>query len=109
MPNDAESLTRWFQSDGDPGRAEWLVESLQQLLPEVPSSSLHSRSCVTTRSPTGKRFIDHFADPRIHALLADNGQCAKSADELGYMTASYVNSGRFPSPYNAEEFKLVFA
>jgi sarcosine oxidase len=109
MANDAESLIRWFQSDGDPQRIEWLVETLHNLLPEVTFNSLHSRSCVTTTSPTGMQFIDRFDDQRIYALLADNGQCAKSADELGYIAASFVKSGRVPSPYNPEDFKLIFA
>jgi sarcosine oxidase len=108
MPNDRESLTRWFQSDGDPQRSEWLTETLQHLLPEVRFNSLHSRSCVTTQSPTGMQYIDRFEDRRIYSLLADNGQCAKSADELGYMMASFVETGRFPRDYNPEKFKLVF-
>jgi sarcosine oxidase len=109
LPNDWESLVRWFQSDGDPTRIEWLSETLHKLLPDVKFNSMHSRSCVTTKSPTGKQFIDQFDDPRIYGLLADNGQCAKSADELGYMAATFVQSGRFPAPYNREDFRLVYA
>lgn len=35
MPNDGQSLTRWFQGDGDPERIEWLTDTLYQLLPEA--------------------------------------------------------------------------
>jgi hypothetical protein len=109
MDNDRKSLIRWFQGDGDPRRIEWLTETLHNLLPDISFNSLHSKSCVTTNSPTGMQFIDQFDDPRVYGLLADNGQCAKSADELGHIAASFVNSGRFPAPYNRANFKLIFA
>ncbi len=108
MPNDREALTAWFQSDGDPHRIEWLTETLHNLLPSVQFNSLHSQSCVTTQSPTGKQFIDQFEDERIYSLLADNGQCAKSADELGYITASFVSKGKFPAGYDRADYRLVF-
>ena len=72
-------------------------------------NALHSKACITTKLPTGVLYIDQFEDPRIYALLADNGQCAKSADELGYIAASFVETGRFPSGYRREDYKLIYA
>ncbi|MEM7344559.1 MAG: FAD-binding oxidoreductase [Chloroflexota bacterium] len=109
ISNDKESLTTWFQGDGDPNRIAWLTETLHNLLPEVQFSSFHSQACVTTQSPTGKQFIDRFEDERIYSLLADNGQCAKSADELGYIAASFVEQGCLPEGYDVEDYRLVYA
>ena len=110
MPNDGPSLIRWFQGDGDPQRIAWLTETLKDLLPQVTFNTLHSQSCVVTMSPTGMQFIDQFKDIRIYSLLADNGQCAKSADELGYIAASFVQSGVWQyEPYGQEAYRLVYA
>ncbi|MEM7801941.1 MAG: FAD-dependent oxidoreductase [Chloroflexota bacterium] len=108
IPNDRESLTRWFQSDGDPAQVEWLSEALHQLLPEVRFASLHSRACVTTQSPTGKQFIDQFGDRPIYSLLADHGQCGKSADELGFIAAEFLTKGQLPAPYEDGAFTLQY-
>jgi glycine/D-amino acid oxidase-like deaminating enzyme len=109
MPNDDEALTRWFQGSGDPQRIEWLTETLHSLLPKAKLNRLHTKSCVVTKSPTGKQFIDQFDDERIYSLLADNGLCAKSADELGNITASFVKYGQWQhDAYNKEQYKLVY-
>lgn len=108
IANDRETLTRWFQGDGDPAQVEWLTEALHQLLPEVRFASLHSRACVTTQSPTGTQFIDRFDNGPIYSLLADHGQCGKSADELGYMAARYLTEGELPPEYSHRTFGLQF-
>ncbi len=109
MPNDMNTLTSWFQSDGDMEKVEWLSETLQNLLPDVKFASLHSKSCVTTKSPTGKQFIDQFDEKQIYAVLADNGQCAKSADEVGYIASEFVMNGRFPDPYRRADFRIKYS
>lgn len=109
ISNDEQSLRSWFQTDGDPQRVEWLTETLQNLLPTVNFVSLHSRSCALTISPTGKQFIDQFGDVPIYALLADHGQCAKSADELGLMATEFLTCGRLPAPYDIAEYKIQYA
>jgi len=109
MPIQRESLTRWFQSDGDMTRVEWLKDTLKNLLPDISFNSFSSKSCVTTKSPTGKQYIDQFEDTQIYSLLADNGQCAKSADEVGSIATEFVLNGRFPSTYNQEDFRLQYS
>ena len=109
MSKDAETLKDWFQGDGDPQQAAWLSDTLRKLLPNVDFASLHTRACVTTQSPTGKQFIDRFEDERFYALLADNGQCGKSADELGLIVANFVVSGQFPEPYQRDEYRIQYA
>jgi len=42
-------------------------------------------------------------------LAKNEAQHAKSADELGHIAASFLADGRFPPPYNPEEFNLVYA
>ncbi len=108
MPPDRNALISWFQGDGDQQRVDWLTETLRRLLPDVAFASFHSHPCVTTHSPTGKQYIDQFDDPRLYALLADHGLCGKSADELGYIAADFVMNGRFPSPYQAADYKLRY-
>ena len=109
IPNDEASLRAWFQSDGDPKRVKWLTETLRSLLPSIKFASLHSRSCALTISPTGKQFIDQFGDEPIYALLADHGQCAKSADELGFLATEYLTTGQLPAPYNLADYNIQYA
>ena len=109
LPINRESLTRWFQSDGDMSRVEWLTDTLKNLLPGITFNSFSSKSCVTTKSPTGKQYIDQFEDTQIYSLLADNGNCAKSADEVGSIATEFVLNGRFPSTYNQEDFRLQYS
>ena len=109
LPINRESLTRWFQSDGDMSRVEWLTDTLKNLLPSITFNSFSSKSCVTTKSPTGKQYIDQFEDTQIYSLLADNGNCAKSADEVGSIATEFVLNGRFPINYNQEDFRLQYS
>jgi len=109
LPINKESLTKWFQSDGDLTRVEWLKDTLKNLLPSINFKSFSSKSCVTSRSPTGKQYIDQFEDKQIFSILADNGQCAKSADELGCIAKEFVLNGRFPKQFNQEDFKLRYS
>ena len=108
MAKDKQSLQDWFQSDGDKEKIPWLTGALKELLPSVTFNGFHSVSCVTTTSPTGGNYIDQFEDERFYALFAGGGYCAKSADELGYITAEFALNNHFPSPYNKENFKLIY-
>ena len=65
LPINRESLTHWFQSDGDMTRVEWLTDTLKNLIPGINFKSFSSKSCVTSRSPTGKQYIDQFEDTQI--------------------------------------------
>ena len=109
LPVNRESLTLWFQSDGDLTRAEWLKDTMINLLPDISFNSFSSKSCVTTKSPTGKQFIDQFEDTQIFSLLADNGNCAKSADEVGSIATEFLLNGRFPSKFKQEDFRLQYS
>ncbi len=109
LPINRESLTKWFQSDGDMNRVEWLTDTLKSLIPGIKFKSFSSKSCVTSRSPTGKQYIDQFEDTQIFSLLADNGQCAKSADELGCIAKEFVLNGSFPKQFNKEDFRLQYS
>ena len=109
LPINRESLTQWFKSEGDMTRVEWLTDTLKNLLPSINFNSFSSKSCVTSRSPTGKQYIDQFEGTQIFSLLADNGQCAKSADELGYIAKEFVLNGCFPKQFNKEDFRLRYS
>ena len=109
LPINRESLTHWFQSDGDMTRVEWLTDTLKNLLQGITFNSFSSKSCVTTKSPTGKQFIDQFEDTQIFSLLADNGNCAKSADEVGSIATEFLLNGRFPSKFKQEDFRLQYS
>jgi hypothetical protein len=89
-------------------RVEWLTDTLKNLLPRINFKSFCSKSCVTSRSPTGKQYIDQFEDTQIFSLLADNGQCAKSADELGKLAKEFVLKGCFPKQFKQEDFRLQY-
>lgn len=106
MIDPATELVPWFQGDGDPAIAAWLTAELTNLLPAAAFVSLHSKSCVTTKSPSGRQFIDQFTDGRVYALLAGNGQVAKSADELGWIAARRLLDGEVPAAYADEDFSL---
>ena len=94
MPAKRKCLTRWFQGSGDPEKITLLKSYLRALLPAVSFRRLQSDSCVTTKSPTDFPYIDCFDNGRVFGVLADNGQCAKSADELGLMAARMVCGAR---------------
>ena len=102
----ATELIPWFQGDGDPAISAWLTNELTALLPQVTFQTMHPQSCVTTKSPTGRQFIDRFGGGQVFALLAGNGQVAKSADELGWIAARRLLDGVVPQPYHAEDFRL---
>lgn len=106
MVDPASDLIPWFQGDGDPEVSSWLAADLQSLLPDTRFAAMHSQSCVTTKSTSGRPFIDQFGDERIYSLLAGNGQVAKSADELGWIAARRLLDGAVPDRYGAEDFGL---
>jgi len=106
MVDPAASLIPWFQSDGDPDVSSWLSAELADLFPDTKFSSMHSESCVTTKSTSGRPFIDQFGQGPVYSLLAGNGQVAKSADELGWIAAHRLLNGEVPAAYSDEDFGL---
>jgi len=108
MEKDKQSLQDWFHSYGDKEKIPWLTEALKELLPSVTFNKFHSVPCVTTTSPTGGNYIDQFEDKRLYALFAGGGYCAKSADELGYISAEFALNNHFPSPYEKKDFTLIY-
>ena len=78
---------------------------------------------MVSASPTGRPYIGYVSplsskpdgEPvvdggsRLVALLAGNGQVAKSADELGRLAAHTVVNGRAPDDYLGEDFCVRFA
>ena len=112
MPVESQALRAWFQGVGDPEKITFLKSRLRALLPTISFRRLESDSCVTTKSPSGFPFIDRFvnSDGRLFGVLADNGQCAKSADELGYMAAQLMQRGQLHYPgAKSGQFKMIYS
>ncbi|MGI9608030.1 MAG: NAD(P)/FAD-dependent oxidoreductase [Acidimicrobiales bacterium] len=99
MNNPASELIPWFQSEGDPEISAWLLEELEAMIPNIDLADRTTDTCVVTKSPTGRQFIDRFDGTSVYALLAANGQVAKSADELGRIAAHRVVDGAVPAGY----------
>lgn len=108
MHDPARELIPWFQSSGDSDIAHWLKEELDTMIPGLEIVSQHTESCVVTKSPTGRQFIDRFPNTEIYSMLADNGQVAKSADELGYVGACLLTEDSVPAEYEGENLSLQF-
>jgi len=109
MADPLEQMVPWFQGNGDPAVGEWLDHELRALIPSIRLGQMSTASCVVTKSPTGRQFIDQFDGAPIYSLLADDGQVAKSADELGRIAAHRVLTGSIPPEYEDEDFSIRYS
>ena len=105
MNNPEKNLIPWFQSNGNKEIAEWLLSELKTVLPKIKFLSTHSESCVTTKSSSGYQFIDKFDNTEIYSCLVGDGQAAKSADEIGRISANKILYGNVPKEYEGINFK----
>ena len=76
-----------FHADGYGPEIEALVVALRALLPNVEYSSITSRPCVITRTPTELPYLG-FVEDGIAVAIGGNGSAAKSSDEIGRLAAS---------------------
>ena len=76
-----------------------LESELTTILPKIKFLSIHSESCVTTKSKSGYQFIDNFKNSGIYSCLVGDGQAAKSADEIGRIAAHKILFGSVPDEY----------
>lgn len=81
------ALIEHFHSDGYGPEIEALVVALRALLPDVQYSSITSRPCVITETPSGLPYLG-FVDDGIAIAIGGNGSAAKSSDEIGRLAAS---------------------
>ena len=108
MDDPLRQMTPWFQGTGDVAVAEWLEHDLRAMMPSVELGAISTASCAVTKSPSGRQFIDQFDGTEIYSLLADDGQVAKSADELGRIAAHRVLDGAVPTEYRDEDFAIRY-
>jgi sarcosine oxidase len=84
---DPDALIEHFHGDGYGREIEALEFSLRALLPDVAFTSITSRPCVVTETPSEHPYVG-FVEDGIAVALGGNGSAAKSSDELGRLAAS---------------------
>ncbi len=84
---DPAALVEHFHSVGYGPEIEALETSLRALFPDVEFTSMTSRPCVITATPSELPYIG-FVDDGVAVAIGGNGSSAKSSDELGRLAAS---------------------
>ena len=72
---------------------------------DVVSVSIHSDTCLTTRTPNSRLFID-LLSPNVGVAIGGNGYAAKSCDHIGKMAADLVLNGKWTSDLPEAWFKF---
>ena len=78
------------------------MKTVEKLMPELRYQSVHTGSCVTSFTPTGKPYIGHVSE-RVAVLTGGNGAGAKCSDELGRLGAEMLAGSDISfEPYEAD-------
>lgn len=109
-PSDVElrslpEMQDWFRSDGSSQVRDHLVKIIETLMPQLRYQSIHTGSCVTSFTPTGKPFIGHVSNA-IAVLTGGNGAGAKCSDELGRLASKMLAGDSISSELYETDFAL---
>ncbi|MCH8108592.1 MAG: FAD-binding oxidoreductase [Chloroflexi bacterium] len=86
----SDDIRKWFQSSGTDRSRTDQCGKLTSIIPALQQQSIHTESCMVTRTPSGLPFIDMTVEGKIGVAVGGNGSAAKSSDEIGYVAAQMM-------------------
>lgn len=88
IPQSAETLNRWFHTDGSDIEARALEKELRRVVPGLKTTSIQTKTCVVTNRTNGKMpAIQPIVDGKVMVAAAGCGAAAKSSNEIGRIAA----------------------
>ena len=87
IPHTAAELERWFYGNGSLIEANGLKEVLFRVLPELRTTEIIAKPCVTTHRKEGLPLIAPIMGERVMVAAPGCGAAAKSSNEIGRLAA----------------------
>ena len=108
LPLERKCIADWYKQRGDTAVGQHLCDIFKSLFPSILPLSLTLDSCVTLDSGSGRPFIDVLPglerEGTLGVVVAGNGGCAKSSDEIGRLAANLIVSGKWVSDLPRSNF-----
>jgi len=107
-----EARRDWFHTSGDVEEGQELKEILLSIVPNLKTTSFHTKPCVITHTPTNRPFIDVIedgaGDSRLFVAAGGCGSAAKSSNEIGHIAAKLVERNSLDYDLKADLFKTSY-
>ncbi|CAH1796506.1 unnamed protein product [Owenia fusiformis] len=103
----SKEVAEWYQGHGHPDAKQPLLGTLQHVVKGFTPLSTTCDTCVTTRTPTSRLYIDMLS-PTLGVAIGGNGWAAKSCIEIGKIAALMVtsDSGHWTYDIPRENFRF---
>jgi len=102
----AAQTAEWVRSGGNRADIDEAADVLRDLLPDREFTSLRTRPCLVSATPSDRPYIDRVDEHTVIAVEAERG--AMSADEIGRLTAMHT-IGPWSDSIPHEVFKAEWA
>lgn len=101
-------LQDWFRSSGSAIVSRRLTEILYAVVRDLRPVTMHTDTCVTTDTNSGRVYAERLTGGRLGVLIGGNGSAAKSADEIGRLGALMMQHSEWRYDIAAAHFKTQF-
>ena len=105
--NTYDEIAAWVRTGGLETDIAPFVRILDELLPDLKPSDVHTRPCLVTLNESGNPYIDFVADNI--AIATDGERGVMGGDEIGRLAARLLLRGRWDDPLPSEPFAARYA
>lgn len=88
-----ESIQEWFRKGNSAQSAPRLIQTLQQLMPELPIGESLTKRCIVSYTPDKRPLICGSGEPGIFIAGGCNGYSAMCSDAMGKTAAALLVEG----------------
>ena len=98
VPSTQDELKAWFRTGECPDEVEPLKDTLLALIPDLRTTTFHTKPCVLTYTPTNRPYLDTVVPKRLFVAAGGCGLSAKSSDAIGNLAAQLTHHGGWEVP-----------
>jgi len=98
----------WFETGNNEENLKTMKDYLLQLIPSISIENSFTKKCIVCYTRHGKPYIGEVEN-NLFVAAGGNGYSAMSSDALGKLAATFLIENKFPQPFPAYDFRLVFA
>lgn len=101
-------IQQWFRNGDSDANLAVQKEALELLMPGLQVLDYVTKRCIITYTQHRKQYIGQ-AEEDIYVATGGNGYSAMCSDAVGRLAVHNVVYNYLPEPYNAHDFRLVWA
>lgn len=89
-----ESIQEWFRNGNSEQSAPRLIQTLKQIMPELPIQEFLTKRCIVSYTPNKRPLLCGSGEPGIYIAGGCNGYSAMCSDAMGKTAAALLLEGK---------------